>query len=174
VSTPNGDAFAHSLHAFVGTFRDIHSTAKLKHCRGHVVMLFPPPGKISTAANMRPGNSVGDTGRGASQSSCSPLDSELFSVVVEGVRNSIRAKEHRLGGKHHALDRAGFFQFRFSQLLNVVQFQRERCRVHSLVRKGVLHRRGNSGGSTNSDRAAAFRSENGGRCFLTQLLARTA
>src|SRR5437879_3978266 len=45
LSTPNGEPFAHSVHAFVSTRRRHHSTAKMKQCRSHIVMLFPPAGK---------------------------------------------------------------------------------------------------------------------------------
>lgn len=93
---------------------------------------------------------------------------------LEFVRNPHRPGPQRFGGKHHALDRASFFQFLFPQFLNGMQFQRERSCVHSSVRKGAMHRRGKFGGRRNSNRAAAFRCENAGRCFLTQLFVRIA
>ncbi len=55
---------------------------------------------------------------------------------LEFVRDPHRSGTQRFGGKHHALDRASFFQFLFSQFLNGVQFQRERSCVHSSVPEG--------------------------------------
>jgi hypothetical protein len=68
----------------------------MKQCRGHIVMLLLPTGKTFDGGE---GLAQELSGRGLSvgvAKRLQPLDSELIPVVIERIRDSIRAKEHRI------------------------------------------------------------------------------
>ena len=90
---------------------------------------------------------------------------------LEFMRDHHGACAQGFRGQHHALDRASFLEFFFSQLFEGMQFKRRRRRIYSSVRRerytGEGIRR-----YTQSSRAAALQGENGRRCFLTHLAVR--
>src|SRR5271169_767533 len=98
LSTPNGMPFAHSLHALVSTPQESRSTAELKDCRSHVVVLFPAAGELFDRGEDAAQQFPGRDGPMRIAKFLQPLDSKLFTVAVKGVGNSIRAEKHRIAG----------------------------------------------------------------------------
>jgi hypothetical protein len=96
VSTQSGESYVHSLHALVNNGRKRRSTAEMKERRRHIVMLFPAARKTLDGSE----NLSQQFGRRGAPVSIAkllqPLNSELIPSVIECIRDSIRAEEHRV------------------------------------------------------------------------------